>query len=237
MSRRRLNEIVAGRDPMVFAENVRLCRENLGWTRQRLCAEAGVSPQTLTKIERGQACTPGVERKLTQALGTFEGRLWEIFPIASQLVHRLATDRWYFADVEDGERYRQWQNLTTETESLRLDPDSIQDPAERNRLGWSGLSRGFGRITTAHLEHGTVISSVLELYGRVASNVPDGRFAYFHALRGPVLFHIGAQTHELQTGDVLQAEMESPASAEPVTTVAKGEDPPKIIYVDVGVKA
>lgn len=236
MSRRRLNEIVAGRDPMVFAENVRLCRENLGWTRQRLCAEAGVSPQTLTKIERGQACTPGVERKLTQALGTFEGRLWETFPVASQLVHRLADDRWYFADVEDGERYRQWQNLAGEPETLRLDPDSIQDPAERNRLGWSGLSRGFGRITTAHLEHGTAISSVLELFGTITSNVPDGRFAYFYVLRGAVRFRMGKQIHELATGDVLQLEMESPSSAEPLRPVAKGEEAPQVIYVDVGVK-
>jgi len=229
----RLDRVAEGRDPLVFAENVRRVREHLGWTRQRLCQQAGISPQTLTNIERGHGCMPSVERKLAAALYTIEGRLWEEFSLDTQLVHRPADDRWYFANPEEGSRYRERQQLPG---PLRLDPDGIQDEAERSRLGWGGLSCGFVRITTAHLEGGTVISSVLDVFGVIESNVPDGHLAYFHMLRGSIQFRIGHRVHELHAGDVLQAQMEMPAAIQPLAPVRRGEDPPQVVFVDLVVK-
>lgn len=233
MAKGRLATLAEGRDPLVFAENVRRIREHLGWSRQRLCEEAGISPQTLTKIERGNGCMPSVERKLAAALYTIEGRLWERFALDTQLVHSLTTDRWYFANQEEGIRYRERQDLQG---PLRMDPDSIQEEAERNRLGWTGLACGFVRITTAHLESGTVISSVLDVFGTIESNVPDGHLAYFHVLQGAIRFQIGSRLHELQTGDVLQAQMETPAAISALVPIQRGDPPARVIYVDLVVK-
>lgn len=233
MAKGRLSRLMEGRDPLVFAENVRRIREHLGWTRQRLCVEAGISPQTLTKIERGNGCMPSVEKKLAAALYTIEGRLWERFSLDTQLLHTPPSDRWYFANTEEGMRYRDRQELPG---PLRMDPDSIQDEAERSRLGWTGLSCGFVRITTAHLEAGTVISSVLDVFGTIESNVPNGHLAYFHVLEGAIRFQIGARVHELHSGDVLQAQMESPASMARLEPIARGDAPARVVYVDLVVK-
>lgn len=233
MAKGRIATLAEGRDPLVFAENVRRIREHLGWSRQRLCEEAGISPQTLTKIERGHGCMPSVERKLAGALYTIEGRLWERFALDTQLVHTLATDRWYFAHPEEGVRYRERQDLAG---PLRMDPDAIQEEAERMRLGWNGLSCGFVRVTTAHLETGTVISSVLDVFGTIESNVPNGHLAYFHVLQGAIRFRIGARMHELVAGDVLQAQMETPSAMSVLQPMQPGEPPARVIYVDLTVK-
>ncbi|RYG35719.1 XRE family transcriptional regulator, partial [bacterium] len=143
MSRRRLESIAGPRDPRVLAHNVRRARESLGWTGKRLCEEAGMSPQTLANVERGKGCTPGVERRLAAALGTVVGRLWEDLEPARQILRHAQNDRWYFADIADGESFRNRQGLTEDPPPLRLDPDEIQDEAERARLGEFGLSKGF----------------------------------------------------------------------------------------------
>ncbi|RYG47029.1 XRE family transcriptional regulator [bacterium] len=236
MSRRRLESIAGPRDPMILARNVRQARESLGWTGKKLCEEAGTSPQTLANVERGKGCTPGVERRLAAALGTVVGRLWEDLAAARQILRHAEDDRWYFADAADGERYRDRQGLTEDPPPLRLDPDEIQEESERSRLGGLGLSCGFVRVTTAHLEAGVIISSVLEIYGRIESNVPEGHLAYFHALRGEVRFRIGETTHEMREGSVLQAEMTNPAWVESLRSLERGEAPPHLVYVDLRVR-
>ncbi|MBN9501407.1 MAG: hypothetical protein BGO01_01160 [Armatimonadetes bacterium 55-13] len=233
MSRRRIAEIIEGRDPNIFARNVKRARESLGWTRQQLCQAANISPQTLTKIENGQGCTPGVEAKLAAAVGTVVGRLWERQELPHQLVRRPETDRWYFSGPEEGERYWQRHGDQETSEVIRFDPDGIQEESERQRMGWSGLAKGFVRVTTAHLQSGSIISSVLEVYGRIDSELPNGRLAYFYAVRGAFRFHVGQNTYEVNEGDAFQAQMESPAWLEPAVAVAPGLPPPILIYVDV----
>lgn len=234
MSRRRIAAIIDGRDPEIFAKNVRRARESLGWTRQKLCQEAGVSPQTLTKVEGGQGCTPGVEHKIATSLGTVVGRLWERQELPRQLVRTPAADRWYFAGPEDGERF--WKRHNLPEAEQRFDPDAIQHDEERARMGGSGLVRGFVRVTTGHLQAGSIISSVLEVYGQIESGLPDGKLAYFFTIRGDIRFHIGDQIHELTPGAVLQAEMVEGSWLEPAKPVEPGELPPLLIYVDVNAR-
>ncbi len=232
MSRRSVAEIVQGRDPQAFAQNVRRARESLGWTRGRLCQEAGVSPQTLTRVERGEGCTPGVERKLATVLGTVIGRLWDAQELPRRIVHTPAGDRWYFAGHEDGDRYWARHGLVDDSER-RYDPDAIQDADERARMGAGGLVSGFVRVTTAHLRAGSVISSVIDLYGRIDASLPEGRLAYFHVLRGAARIGLGEESVVLNESDVFQAEMASPAWLEPTRPLAPGGLPPRLVFVDL----
>ncbi|RYG24776.1 XRE family transcriptional regulator, partial [bacterium] len=218
------------------ARNVRRARESLGWTRQRLCAEAGISPQTLTKIERGGACTPGVERKLADALGTVVGRLWEPIQLERQVVRVPTKDRWYFAGHADGERFHRRHALLDGDKPIRYDPDEIQSPLERARMGLSGLAAAFVRVTTGHLRAGSVISSLIELYGRMDAEIPEGRFAYFHVVRGAVRIQLRGEAFDLAEGDVMHAEMSPGATAEPLRPVLPRGLPPLLAYVDVDVR-
>ena len=221
----------------VFADNVRRRRENLGWTRKRLCEEAAISPQTLKSIEDGGGSTTGVERKLADAFRTIPGRLWEPLSQGFRQVHRRRDDRWYFADVAEGTRYQERLGELEAPSPLRMDPDSIQDALERSRLGTGGLSCGFVRITTAYLGSRTVMSSELEVYGSMGSNAPDGWLMYFYVLEGEILFHSDEATDELEGGDALQAVVRAPSWIRPKRPIARGESAPRVVVVDLGPSA
>jgi transcriptional regulator with XRE-family HTH domain len=53
----------------VNAALLRLDTVRRGWTGARLAARAKVSQMTVSRVFRGQACTPGTLRKLARALG------------------------------------------------------------------------------------------------------------------------------------------------------------------------
>lgn len=232
MARPRLETHAADRDPQVLARNVQRSREGLGWTRTRFCEEAGISPQTLARVERGGGCSPAVERKIATAIGTVVGRLWVPQSLPRIAVRTREDDRWYFAGHADGERYHRAQGLLDADAPLRFDPDAIQDPAERARMGRAGLVVGFVRVATAHLRAGSVIASLIEAYGRIESEIPEGRLMLFHVVRGAVRFSVGGQSNALRAGDLLHAEMAAPTWMEPDAPLAAGALPPLVLYVD-----
>lgn len=235
MPRRRIEAFVGDRDPAVFARNVRRLREIHGWTRQELCQRAGMSPQTLARIERGEGCTHAVERKIADAVGTVVGRLWEPQELPRATVRTADGDRWYFASHEEYDRFRRAQDLQSqgENEPARFDPEAIQDESERMRMGHAGLAAGFVRVATGHLLAGSIVASFLEVYGRMEAEIPAGRLVYFHTVRGAIRFGIGDEVYEVGTGDVLLAEIASPCWIEPKTPLRIGEAAPRIAFVDL----
>src|SRR5690242_4333242 len=104
MSRRSLDELNATRDAKAFGENIIRRRQETGWSQRRLAAEAGISRQTLIRIENGFGCTPYVERKLCKPLGALMGTLWERRERSSVVLH-TPNERWFFVDVEDAVAY------------------------------------------------------------------------------------------------------------------------------------
>ena len=216
----------------ILADNVRRRRENLGWTRKRLCAEAGVSPQTLKAVEDGEGCTLGVEHKLAKAFRTVPGRLWEPLSRGLRQVHRRDEDRWYFAEVAEGTRYHE-RSLARE-DLLRMDPDTIQAAPERARLGNAGLSQGFVRVTTAHLGGRSLLSSEIEVYGEMGTNAPDGWTMHVHVLSGEILFYTDGTSDVLGEGDVLQAVIRAPSWIKPARAIAPGDAAPRVAIVDLG---
>src|ERR1051326_5655495 len=105
MPRKTLAETLSGRDAAVLAQNVKERRTELGWSKLKLAQEAKISYQTILNIEQGRACSPFVEHKLAVALRTAEGRLWERRDIRREEIHQAATDRWYFSEQADCNRY------------------------------------------------------------------------------------------------------------------------------------
>ena len=75
-------------------------RERRMWTQARLAAEAGVSPTTVSGIERGRISRPhfGTLRKLAGALGVEPGQL--LSGSDSRVVSRLSLD-WAMSSGED----------------------------------------------------------------------------------------------------------------------------------------
>jgi transcriptional regulator with XRE-family HTH domain len=217
---------------MLLAENVRRRREEQGWTMSRLFRETGVSMSTLRRVERGLGCTPLVERKLAKALRTAEGRLWQRYEWKKTFPRPAAEARWHFIVWEECQRYLRRQGLSEERDPFPYDPESIQDEAERLRLGRNGLSTAFFRLTSGVFAAGSTVSSVLELFGTLPGSLEEGTFGYFYCLRGGVRVGSGAEVVEMVEHDALNIEYESPSYLEPSKPVGPNDLPPLLIFVD-----
>ena len=232
MSRRSLREIGAGRDPTLLAENVRRRREEQGWSMSRLHRETGVALSTLRRIEAGEGCTLTVERKLAVALRTAEGRLWSRYEWTKAFPRPLAEARWHFSLWDECARYLRRQGLDEAHDSFPYDPDSIQDEAERLRLGRNGLATAFFRLTSGVFRAGSTVSSVVELYGPLPGEIELGTFVYFYALRGVVRVTNNESVVEMREGDALTIEFEPPSALEPSRPIGPSDLPPLLIFVD-----
>lgn len=217
---------------MLLAENVRRRREEQGWSMSRLHRETGIALSTLRRVESGQGCTLSVERKLAAALRTAEGRLWRRYEWTKSFSRPLAEARWHFMVWDECQRYLRRQGLDEAHDSFPYDPESIQDEAERLRLGRNGLATAFFRLTSAVFRTGSTVSSVIELFGSLPGSLEEGTFAYFHVLRGGVRVTNADTVTDLAEGDVLTIEYESPSALAPRHPVGSGDLPPLLIFVD-----
>lgn len=198
----------------------------------RLHRETGVALSTLRRIEAGEGCTLSVERKLAAALRTAEGRLWRKYEWTKAFPRLLAEARWHFSLWDECARYLRRQGLDEAHDSFPYDPESIQDEAERLRLGRHGLASAFFRLTSGVFRAGSTVSSVVELYRPLPGEIEAGTFAYFYVLRGEVRVQNAGTAFDLREGDALTIEFEAPSSLEPLQPVGPHDLPPLVIFVD-----
>ena len=62
----------------VKIEAMQMARLSKGWSRKKLAAEAGVTPQTIGRIERGLSASPEIAKKIADAL---EANTTDLFTI------------------------------------------------------------------------------------------------------------------------------------------------------------
>lgn len=231
------------RDPAVFGRNVRAFRALRGWGVRELAARADLSTKTIVKVERGELCTSKTEQKIAAGFGTYLGRLWDpnLLSDEPQRVIRRTEGRWFFAAIEDADRYHQrlikGQPELAE-ERLRSDPDEIQDEAERHRLGYAGLSRAFVRTMGGGLAAGYYQYNQAEMFG-LDITPPDG-FGYTYVCilqRGALRMQIRGKTFELEEGDSVVFDGGTTYSFEPLHPLNPALPPPLIQFVCLGVLA
>lgn len=231
------------RDPNVFGRNVRAFRALRGWGVRELAARADVSTKTIVKIERGEICTSRTEQKIAAGFGTYLGRLWDpnLLSDQPQRVIRRTEGRWFFAAIEDADKYHQRlvksQPWLAE-ERLRSDPDEIQDEVERHRLGHAGLSRAFVKTMGGGLATGYYQYNQAEMFG-LDITPPDG-FGYTYVcfvLRGELKISIREKTFEIGEGDSFVFDGGTTYSMEPLHPVLPTQLPPLMQFICLGVLA
>jgi transcriptional regulator with XRE-family HTH domain len=231
------------RDPAVFGRNVRAFRALRGWGVRELAARSDLSTKTIVKIEKGELCTSKTEQKIAAGFGTYLGRLWDpnLLSDEPQRVIRSTEGRWFFAAIEDADKY--YQRLVKSQpelaeERLRSDPDEIQDEAERHRLGHAGLSRAFVRTMGGGLATGYYQYNQAEMFSKDITP-PDG-FGYTYVcfvLRGDLRMEIRGKTFELHGGDSMVFDGGTYYSFEPLHPLSPSEPPPMMQFVCLGVLA
>ena len=65
---------------MIIAKTdaMQMARLSKGWSRTKLAAEAGITPQTIGRIERGLSASPEIAKKIADAL---EAHTTDLFTI------------------------------------------------------------------------------------------------------------------------------------------------------------
>ena len=126
-------------------------------------------------------------------------------------------------DISHEERYRQ-------------DPDAIQLPEERHRLGMLGLSTGFSQTMGGGFESVFSRYNLIESYQR--DSIPaqaQGMYVLFICDRGEALVEIGDNQYELHEGDSLARHAVDVCWISPLHPVSKNNLAPILKSIALGV--
>ncbi len=217
-------------DFRVFAENVRGYRQSLGWSNERLAAESGVGLRTLIRIQQGHPCFHRTQLSISLALRIGLDTLWNPAKNIqkSYFIFREPEERWCFANRGDAE------NWTMNSDPHRVDPDSIQQAAERDRLGRNGLSMGFAQYYRSYLPGGMQATFMQNVYSKQTFAFPPTVSGIcIYCIKGSLKVFLGDDTFELHTGDVLVFEAHIPYSHEPLSPLLPHETPPAFLGVTI----
>jgi transcriptional regulator with XRE-family HTH domain len=185
---------------------VRDLRRKRGLSIRDLATKAGVSTNSVLRVERGLPTTLKVREKVANALTVTVERLslTDCIHPSPYAFHSLAATRWMpRGDLRRGQ--------------AKAGGDGFVDcPAERRRLGRTGLVTSFMGILRCGLEEGRTLNALLELYGPPAelSQHPGEEFVY--CTQGRVRLRIGDDFQLLGPGDSATFLAEIPHAYEPL---------------------
>jgi len=212
-----------GESRQVFGESMRRNRAMLGLSVRDAAERAGISKNTILRIESGLPVQKASVVRLSRAYG--------MVPIDP--AHRKKTS-------VEGEHYcyqpleaAVWYANRVNTEGLvdAYSEPGFSDPTERNRLGWNGLVTHFGSPLRVRREGSRFIPYLVDVYRATdVSNVPSGE-RFMLVLRGEVRVHVGDESFELKEGEAGAFDAVLPHWVEPVKPVERGEAPPRILQV------
>ncbi|AIE84438.1 XRE family transcriptional regulator [Fimbriimonas ginsengisoli] len=206
-----------------FGASMRRNRNLLGYTVRDLAELAGISKNTLLRVESGLPVQKATREKLCRALGMVPTDPASRRPGANEgAYYRLHTNAdavWYATKV----------NRNGEAESSTN--ERIGDPAERSRLGWYGLADNFGRPLRCRREGSRLIPFVVEVYrpSDITADPSGERFVY--GLRGKVRVVVGEESFVLQEGEAATYDATQPNGLEPCDPVTPGHPAPLVLQI------
>ncbi len=215
-------------DRSLFGGNVRSLRKSLGWTLDVFAERSGVGLTTLKRIEAGAGCSVRTQERLAAALATAVSSLWEpnLFGEGRAALFRPEDTRWRFATAEEAAAW------ALNEDPRRIDPDAIQAPDERARLGRNGLAVGFARVFRRQFPSGYLGCLVYESFARKhVAFAPHVNAACFYGVRGALTIWVDDEPHPLRDGDALLLDPAGRVEIAPERPVLPGEPPPLLLAV------
>ncbi len=215
-------------DYSLFGKNVRLRRLEIGWTMKELAAHAGIGLNTLIRIQRGEPCSLRTRERLASAMGVMHKTLWSphFTSYRPYSVFTNSNTRWFFAEREDAKHW-----ALNEGEGI-TDPEAIQDPQERLRLGRNGLSCGFMGNRSGLMRNGFRRAGLMEIYGEGVLEKSWETFdVYLHCLKGTLEIDLEDEVMVLQEGDALLFDARMRYRHRPASNMDKHSLPALITWV------
>jgi|GEM_PF-1509404 len=206
-----------------YGDTMRQNRVLLGLSLRDAAEKAGVSKNTIMRLEAGHPVIWSTHVKVSRAYGRV--------PAPPQNRH---------AEVVSGEHYRKQPQETRPWLPVRIGKDGAAeifkseeaiDQEERNRMGWYNLATHFISPLRCRREGSRFIAMITEIFAPTdrSSDVSGERFIL--SLRGSVRVFVGSETFELGEGEAATIDSTFLTGFEPLNPVVAGSEAPLVLHI------
>ncbi|MEM6288524.1 MAG: cupin domain-containing protein [Bacteroidota bacterium] len=210
-----VSALLAEVGPEPIGDRLKRVRTRQHLSIRQLAERAGVSKNSVVRLEQGRGTHPTTVLRVCTALGLHVERLAEATSDALTLAapHRLADDRWY--------------DMTDFGAGPLLGADRPLAADDRRRAVNAGTAVVPLNLLQSRLPDGRVLPTILELYGPSERRSHPGEEFVF-VLEGRVRVDVGPERHVLEAGESLTFH-----SAEPHAYAPEGVVPSRLLSVRV----
>jgi transcriptional regulator with XRE-family HTH domain len=204
-----------------IGQRLRERRLRLGLSTREVAEKAGITRQTLVRLESGHPCTPDTLHRIRAVLRVFVDDLIRDDPPLDYCVpHRP-------------ERAH-WTNARSKTEyqkhGIISDPRHEDDPEERMRLGRLGFQPFFTYRFTSELPGGLMNQGMMEIYEETWVDSHPGE-EWVYCLRGTARVRVREQEYVLEEGGAVIFDAREPHQYGPASPIGPNDTPVLLLIV------
>lgn len=206
-----------------YGDTMRQNRVLLGLSLRDAAEKAGVSKNTIMRLEAGLPVNWSTHVKISRAYGRVpappQNRYTEVVSGIHFKKQPLETRPWLPVRIgKDGAA-----EIFKSSETI--------DQQERNRMGWYHLATHFISPLRCRREGSRFIAMITEIFAPtdVSHDVSGERFLL--GLRGSVRVHVGDEVFELGEGEAATIDSTQPLGIEPSAPISAGLDAPLVLQI------
>ncbi|MGB3545186.1 helix-turn-helix domain-containing protein [Rubrivirga sp.] len=185
-----IGTVLAGTDPVMLGGRLRRVRLARGTSIRDLADEAGISKNSVVRLEQGRGTNPTTILRVCSALGLHLEPLiaGDVVEASVARVHHAKDDLWY--------------DMTDFGAGPLEGADGPIDTHARQRAVASGEAVVPLNILKSRLPDGRVMPTILELYGPSELRTHPGE-EFVYVIDGRVRVDVGPESYVLETGESL----------------------------------
>lgn len=207
-----------------MGRRVRERRLRFGLTTKELAKRAGISRSTLVRLEAGQPTAASSVERIRMALQLYADHL--VVPIGSEPfnIHRTDQKHWIVSVPKTA-----YQRGADDE-----DPQHVDDPVERRRLGNLGFQPLFTTILGIEMPDGVGSHFLMEVHGDTEINRHFGE-EFVYCLKGPALVRVDGHDCVLNEGDAMTFDATIPHNYG-CAPERKPSDPPSLLLIVISMR-
>lgn len=203
-----------------IGRRIRHRRLQMGLSAAEVARQAGVTRQTLVRLESGKPCKLHTLNRLRSVLRLFFDYLLRDDPLFDFCAQHKPDEAHWVASRKKSE-YQKHGEITV--------PGFEDDAAERLRLGRLGFQPFFTCLLTSELPDGILNQGIMEIYRETwVDSHPGEEFVY--CLRGKARLRVRGETFLLEEGGALTFNAVEPHQYAPAEPVGP-EEPPVLLLI------
>jgi transcriptional regulator with XRE-family HTH domain len=206
-----------------YGASMRRNRQLLGLSVRDAATRAGVSKNTILRLESGRPIHRGSQAKLCRAYGCVP-----IDPADRQPPSREGT---HYKLQSKAEQTWYATRLNAEGEAEAHTSPVIQEEGERERLGLNRLVNHFGLPLRVRREGSRFIPFLIELYGPTDTTCDRSGERFILCLQGSIRVVVGDESFVLEEGESASYDSTLPNRLEPVEPATKGRRAPMALQI------